>query len=74
MSNHIHIIVGGKGEDKIEEIVRDFKKITAVHICCAIESNQGENRKEWMLSLFRECPTIRVDCSWKRGKYDVNTM
>jgi len=53
MTNHIHLIIGRRGEFKIEEIVRDFKKFTSVHICRAIENNMGESRKHWMLGLFK---------------------
>ena len=53
MSNHIHMIIGRKGENNIEEIVRDFKKYTSVQVCRAIESNTLESRREWMLNIFR---------------------
>ena len=52
MTNHIHMIVGRNGESKIEEIIRDLKKYTSVHVCRAIESNPIESRKEWMLNIF----------------------
>ena len=52
MSNHVHLIVGKEGDLKIEEIVRDFKKYTSVHICRLIESNNREGRRDWMLQLF----------------------
>jgi putative transposase len=53
MSNHIHMIVGREREEfKIEDIIRDFKKFTSVHLCRAIESNNTESRREWMLELF----------------------
>jgi len=45
--------LGKKGEFKIEEIIRDFKKYTAVRICRAIEQNDVESRREWMLGIFR---------------------
>ncbi len=54
MSNHIHMIVGRKRITKIEDIIRDFKKFTSVHICRAIESNLRESRKDWMLRIFSE--------------------
>jgi putative transposase len=54
MTNHIHMIVGRTGENKIEDIIRDFKKYTSVHVCRAIESNLEESRKGWMLDLFRK--------------------
>jgi REP-associated tyrosine transposase len=53
MANHIHLIVGRRGEMNIEEIIRDFKKFTSVHVCRAIENNQQESRKSWMLSVFK---------------------
>ena len=37
----------------MEEIVRDFKKYTSVHIIRAIENNSAESRKDWMLGLFK---------------------
>ena len=52
MTNHVHMIVGRNGESKIEEIVRDLKKYTSVHVCRAIESNPTESRREWMLNIF----------------------
>jgi len=52
MSNHLHMIVGTKGMFGIEEIIRDFKKYTSVHICRAIEANAFESRR-WMLDIFR---------------------
>lgn len=54
MSNHIHLIIGTKGDNNIEDIVRDFKKFTSVHICRAIEDNYRESRRQWMLDLFRK--------------------
>ena len=53
MTNHVHLIVGKEGEDDIEDIIRDMKKFTSVHICKAIEFNSTESRREWMLELFK---------------------
>ena len=33
--------------------MRDFKKYTSKQIIAAIDSNEKESRKEWMLNLFR---------------------
>jgi putative transposase len=53
MSNHIHLIVGRINPlIRIEDIVRDLKKYSSVHICRAIKSNARESRREWMLSIF----------------------
>jgi len=52
MTNHLHMIIGRNGKDKMEDIVRDFKKYTSVQVSRAIESNESESRKEWMLKIF----------------------
>lgn len=48
MTNHIHLIIGSKG-DALSDIIRDFKKYTATKIIEAIEANQKESRKAWLL-------------------------
>src|SRR5688572_12021856 len=65
MTNHIHMIIGRSGESNIEDIIRDFKKYTSVHICRAIEANPCESRKSWMLKIFG----IAADESNKHQKY-----
>ncbi|MEM1407361.1 MAG: transposase [Bacteroidota bacterium] len=54
MTNHLHLIIGKNSNNRLEEIVRDFKKFTSVKLCRAIESNSKESRKEWMLRIFKE--------------------
>jgi REP element-mobilizing transposase RayT len=65
MTNHIHMIVGRSGECNIEDIIRDFKKYTSVHICRAIEDNPQESRRSWMLNTFGTA----ADESSKHQKY-----
>jgi putative transposase len=66
MSNHIHMVIGKsvKGPE-LPEIVRDFKKFTSVQICRAIEENDRETRREWMLNIFRNA----ADQSEKHSMY-----
>ncbi len=54
MTNHIHLIVGQAGGIKIQDILRDFKKYTAVQLVKAIASSSQESRKEWLLWMFRK--------------------
>jgi putative transposase len=54
MTNHVHLIIGRRGDNKLEEIVRDFKKYTAVQICKAIQNNPTESGKLWMLRIFSQ--------------------
>ena len=53
MSNHLHLIASAKNLD-LSDVLRDFKKFTSKQIVAAIESNQTESRRGWMLNLFRE--------------------
>jgi len=53
MSNHVHLIVSAKNEN-LSDILRDFKKFTSKQIISAIEKNEHESRREWMLRIFLE--------------------
>jgi len=53
MTNHVHLIAGTEGLNKIEDIIRDFKKHTSKEIIKSIESNMQESRREWMLWMFK---------------------
>ncbi|MEQ9425770.1 MAG: transposase [Cyclobacteriaceae bacterium] len=52
MTNHVHLIIGTEGRNKLEAILRDFKKFTSQKLIRAIGENQEESRKEWMLWMF----------------------
>ena len=53
MSNHVHLVVSAK-ENNTSDILRDFKKYTSKRIIAAIDGNQHESRRDWMLKIFRE--------------------
>ena len=59
MTNHLHMIVGIRGENTIGDVLRDFKKFTSKSIVKAIQNNQQESRKDWMMNRF-----------WFRGAND----
>jgi len=50
MSNHMHVILRSENE-KLSNIIRDFKKFTAQKILAMIQS-EPESRKEWLLHRF----------------------
>ncbi len=52
MSNHLHLIVSAEN-DNLSDILRDFKKYTAVQLIKAIKENTQESRKNWMLWIFK---------------------
>lgn len=53
MSNHVHLLARAQNEN-LSEILRDFKKFTSKQIIKAIEINERESRREWMLRIFKE--------------------
>lgn len=60
MTNHLHLIAGvSKPDTTIGDLLRDFKKFTNKIIVKAIQDNDRESRKEWLL-----------DRCWFRGAND----
>jgi REP element-mobilizing transposase RayT len=53
MTNHLHLIASSKDGANLSDILRDFKKFTSSQIIRAIEANEHESRKRWMLWIFR---------------------
>ncbi len=51
MTNHIHLLMQAKGND-LSDVLRDFKKFTSQRITKAIEMNDTESRKRWLLWLL----------------------
>ncbi len=55
MTNHLHLIIGRDPEGiSFSEIMRDFKKFTAMQLIKAITENSQESRKDWMMDLFKK--------------------
>ena len=53
MTNHLHLIAKAQDGYELSWIIRDLKKFTSKQIIKAIEENQQESRKEWMLNIFK---------------------
>ena len=53
MSNHVHLIASASNNN-LSDILRDFKKFTSKQIVKAIENNEQESRKSWMLEIFKK--------------------
>jgi len=53
MTKHIHWVASAELGYDLRSIVRDFKKFTARTLIEAIEYNNKESSKEWMLSIFK---------------------
>ena len=57
MPSHFHLIISRKGDARLEEIMRDFKKFTSSQITEAIKNNIKESRREWMMNAFGKAGT-----------------
>ena len=53
MPSHLHMIVRRKN-GILSDVLRDFKSFTAKRLLAAIEGNDRESRKEWMMAMFRD--------------------
>ena len=53
MPNHLHLIISSPNNN-LSGIIRDFKKFTSAKILKAIEENNMESRKNWMLWIFKK--------------------
>jgi putative transposase len=52
MTNHVHLIVGSDGINRLEFIIRDLKSYTSRQIRLCMKEHPAESRKEWMLWFF----------------------
>ncbi len=53
MTNHIHMILGTTGINKLENIIRDMKSFTSRSIRKLLENWEGgESRREWMFQMM----------------------
>jgi REP element-mobilizing transposase RayT len=52
MTNHVHVIMRGK-EDKLSDLVREFKKFSSKQILKEISYNNKESRREWLEKIFK---------------------
>ncbi len=52
MTNHMHLVFRGSGENKPEDLLGDFKRFTSRKIVQAIIDNPKESRKEWLIQQF----------------------
>jgi len=53
MSNHVHLIASAQEGVKLADIMRDMKKFTSQRIIAAINENQQESRKDWLIWMFK---------------------
>jgi len=75
MTSHVHMIISRNGEFKLEDIMRDMKKITSFKIIGAIMDNSEESRKDWLLKMFEENGTKNSNNTkyqfWQQNNHPV---
>jgi REP element-mobilizing transposase RayT len=75
MTNHVHLIIGRSGGQRLEDIIRDIKKFTSVKIIEAIKNNERESRGDLFLWLFeregRRNNNNIVYQFWQQGSHAV---
>jgi REP element-mobilizing transposase RayT len=54
MSSHVHMIIARRGEQELQDIMRDIKKYTASRLIDAIKNNQQESRRDLLMWLFKK--------------------
>ncbi len=52
MTSHVHFLARATGQESFSDILRDFKKFTSKAVIKAIQENEKESRKEWLLEQF----------------------
>jgi len=81
MSSHMHLIVSRNSKPLLSEILRDFKRFTAIEIIKTIQTT-NESRKRWILEIFESAADNlrRIDNYkvWQDGNHplalDSNSM
>ena len=55
MTSHVHMILGTKGENELEGIIRDMKSHTSMKMRKLLEDKGsfGESRREWVLWMLQ---------------------
>ncbi|MCE9539034.1 MAG: transposase [Bacteroidetes bacterium] len=74
MPSHLHLIIRAENDNKLSDILRDFKKFTSKEIIRLIQE-EPESRREWMLDRFefagRYNPKIKHFKFWQDGNHPV---
>ena len=74
MTNHLHLIVGSETQ-RLAGIIRDLKRHTAKQLLQAIENNQQESRRAWLLWMFERAGQHKAGNEqyqfWQSGSHPV---
>lgn len=69
MPSHVHLVFRSSNDDP-SGLLRDFKGFTSRKLLSAIENNQEESRRDWLLWMFekagRKNPTVKKRQFWQQ--------
>ena len=78
MPDHLHLLIWPQGDDKLADIMRDFKKFTAVRL---IRQAQVESRSDWLDAFHkagaetqRSQEKVWQDDYWDKLVYSPNVL
>jgi REP element-mobilizing transposase RayT len=60
MSNHFHGVMSAGEGFELSNILGELKRKSSIEISLAIEKNDSESRREWMLELFHRAGNINA--------------
>ena len=52
MSNHLHMIADTNDDTTLGDVMRDFKKFTNKKVLKALQQDEQESRRDWLLDRF----------------------
>ena len=58
MTNHVHLVFRSTATKRPEQLLGDFKRHTSKQLVKAIQENQQESRKEWLLEQFKKAAQL----------------
>ncbi len=71
MTNHIHLVFRSTGTKRPEQLLGDFKRHTSKQLVKAIQENQQESRKEWLLEQFKKAAQLSSNvCDYQFWRHD----
>lgn len=74
MTNHVHLIIGTH-QHTLEAIMRDLKRHTSKQVLQAIQDNNQESRKEWIIWIFKRAGQRNPNNSqfqfWQQGNHPI---
>lgn len=74
MTSHAHMIIGSE-TNKLENILRDFKRHTAEKIRESIQHNITESRREWLLWMMQQAASKNSNNSrfqfWQQHNHPI---